>query len=291
MTVTSEYTHQAGQAKIGCLPLLRSGAASLSLYLRHNSRKAEEWEKRTLTYPDGAEEVTIVPVRTLNAWTGGGSRLQPAPHDGHARRDYREEGAARAKRKVRRVARMYDLRVMWTVTFPGEGVHDYETAYQAISTYLHYHCPVAGWWGLAVAEYHPGGHGFHWHLLCRRAVSRRELAVLQLSWTKYLRDCGLGTGLRDGGLVRHHIKRFGCARHAAAYAAKYVGKTFDQGNVPEGRQRYLRAEGLELPTPTMTTYPSAIDALASLSHPLGWRRFFDGRPKGHPFLWILIESP
>jgi len=82
----------------------------------------------------------------------------------------------RARSNVRRKCRYYGLSVMVTLAFPSEGVHDYNRALRLVQDFIHDHGSVLhlnGKW-LAVPELHPGGHGWHWHILVAQNTARRN---------------------------------------------------------------------------------------------------------------------
>lgn len=162
------------------------------------------------------------------------------------RRRAREERSAsecarRARSNVRRLCRSYGLRYMVTLTFPGAGVHDYDRALQLVQDFIHDHGEAlhCGREWLAVPERHPGGHGWHWHVLVPERFTKPGLKALRTGWTEFLRRRGMPP---SGGarFVRIDVKRFGDAERAAMYAAKYVGKAFESGEREKGRKRYLR---------------------------------------------------
>lgn len=207
-------------------------------------------------------------------------------------RDVAAESAGRARRKVVRLARYNRLVNMWTATFPGEGIHDYETAYQLIAGFIH---DKGDWFRErgyeAVPELHPGGHGWHWHVLFNGPrMPRNVLMGLQRRWTAYVRAHAEIPGWEGQGLVRHHVKRWASERVAGRYAGKYVAKSVGEG-LCSGRHRYLRGEGLALPEASTSLHLSWLDALAAVPRiPLAWTVFYDGRPDS-PFLWLSCDPP
>lgn|GEM_PF-3316938 len=158
------------------------------------------------------------------------------------------ECARRARCRVRRLCRQYGLDHMVTLTFPGAGVRAYDSALRLLQDFIHDHGAVLhleGAW-LAVPELHPGGHGWHWHVLVSRRFSKIELVVLRTAWTECLRRRGMAP---SGGaeFARIDVKRWADAARAAAYAAKYAGKSFDGDDRQKGRKRYLIPRGLDVP--------------------------------------------
>jgi len=306
VTPLPEYTHSPARPEPPCFALIRPGVEPrprLSSYLLHNS-EGPRWRLSERGYPDGGREWSITPVRPESCdFPTTQSEALPARTDGartatseqiadRPPRDYARESAARARRTVYRLGRHGAMRNMYTLTFPGEGVHDYGTAYKLVSGFIR---DKGGWLRergyLAVAELHPRGHGWHWHVLFRGPrMPRPVLIALQRHWTAYVRSHAEIAGWDGRSLVRHHVKRWSSARVASRYAGKYVAKNVGEGLAP-GRQRYLRAEGLELPPAGVSYHPSWLDCLGAIpSSPHFWHRLFDGRPDA-PFLYVSWEPP
>lgn len=158
------------------------------------------------------------------------------------------ECARRARSRVRRLCRQYGMRYMVTLTFPGEGVHDYDRALRLVQDFIHDHGELLYrdrrvW--LAVPELHPGGHGWHWHILVPRRYSKAALLALRVGWTEFLRRRDMPP---SGGAIytRIDVKDWREPRRAAGYAAKYVGKMFESDSREKGRKRYLRPRGLDV---------------------------------------------
>jgi hypothetical protein len=165
-------------------------------------------------------------------------------------------------------------------------VHEYDVAYRLLSGWLHKHGRL--WFPeyLAVPELHPGGHGWHWHLLHSNRPSKHQLHQLRQSWSRYLARHGYAA---PGQTVQVHLKHHASARLAANYAAKYVGKSLDSGAVGPGRHSYLRSEGLSVVRPRLTYVPCLDDAVKVLEG-LGWF-FIDGRTLPGQLLFVWGESP
>ncbi|MBK5211604.1 MAG: hypothetical protein JJE36_04745 [Coriobacteriia bacterium] len=146
----------------------------------------------------------------------------------------------RAKTKVRRICRYYGLSVMVTLTFPGKGVHDYDEALHYVQKFINDHGSALYLDGVyvAVPELHPKGHGWHWHVLVHRRFTLEEKEWLDWQWTLFLERKGMKV---SGGakFVRINLKDFKNARSGAAYASKYIGKTFDSDERLKNRKRYL----------------------------------------------------
>lgn len=301
-----EYIRSADRPKPPCFELIERGVAGrspLSLYLLHNSEEPR-WQLSERVYPDKGREWSITPIHaengdfptrrgeTLTARRDGARTAKNEQIADRPPRDYAAESAARARRTVSRLGRYCEMVNMYTLTFPGEGVHDYGGAYKLVSGFVR---DKGGWLRargyLAVAELHPRGHGWHWHILFRGPrMPRHILMDLQRAWTAYLADHVEIPGWDGKSLARHHVKRWHSARMASRYAGKYVAKNVGDGLAP-GRQRYLRSEGLALPPAGVSFHPSWLAALGAIPlSPLLWDRLYDGRPAA-PFLWVSFDPP
>ena len=207
-----------------------SRKSSLSSYWGHNS---PVWSLSWVDYPDGGREVGAVRV-----YPGRVVSRQVRSRTGK----YRERGARRARREVVRRARYYGLRYMWTFTFPGEGVHDYVRAAGLFAEWMRKH--GERWFRgdyLTVMEWHPGGHGWHVHVLSSRRPPLVWLVRMRMSWTLFLKRRGMAP---SGGarVVRVHVKDWGTGYAAGRYAGKYVAKDFER--VPVGHRRFRCGYGV-----------------------------------------------
>ena len=200
------------------------------------------------------------------------------------------ESERRARTRVRRIVRTYGLRFMVTLTFPGDGIHDYDAALRLFQDFMHDHGDVLhrGRVWVAVPELHPKGHGWHWHVLVARRFPRAKLDGLRRSWTDCLGRRGI---LPSGGatFVRIDVKAWGSAAKAAAYASKYISKTFGQGHIGKGRHRFLCAQGA-IVAARMFTAPS-LDWVEGQVRRIESARVYvadacDGRP---PMVWAGWE--
>ena len=112
------------------------------------------------------------------------------------------ESVRRARSRVRRILRYYDLTYMVTLTFPGGGVHEYDRALHFLQDFVHDHGELVRLDGkyVAVPELHPGGHGWQ---LARPGVPSLHA----------LRACFPAAGL-DGlpRSARHCSERWGSLR-------------------------------------------------------------------------------
>lgn len=145
----------------------------------------------------------------------------------------------RAQAAVRRIVTEHRLVRMWTLTLAeatsaeqrGEVVHKVQLFVKRVRRRFR----RIKW--LAVLEWHPGGHGWHVHMVVDRFVPKELVGDL---W---------GWGFVDTRLIRPkgEATSASAARKAAQYVAKYLGKGEGEHEQPpheRGDQRYLRAEGL-----------------------------------------------
>jgi hypothetical protein len=152
----------------------------------------------------------------------------------------RREAARRAAVMVRRLATEHGLSRMWTLTV-ADGAIAKDRAAVAELVHLFSKRMARRWrhlkW-LAVLEPHPGGHGYHVHMLVSQYIPKE---LVREVWGHGHTDVRLitGRGVKD--------PRSG-ARRAAGYAAKYMAKEFDGQDVPRGTHRYLRREGMDITT-------------------------------------------
>jgi len=219
-----------------------------------------------IEYPDGGGELygvatgrggkpqsgeySEIALRHREEHTKGPVKAAELARERQVKRAERSEAecARRARSRVRRLCRQYGLDHMVTLTFPGEGVKAYDRALRLLQDFIHDHGAVLhleGAW-LAVPELHPGGHGWHWHVLMSRRFKKPELLALRVGWTEFLRRRGM---VPSGGAeyARIDVKAWKDAARAAAYAAKYAGKGFEGDDRQKGRKRYLIPRGLDVP--------------------------------------------
>jgi hypothetical protein len=135
----------------------------------------------------------------------------------------------RAKTKVRRIYRYYELRVMVTLMFPGEGVHDYDQALLYVQKFINDRGSALHLGGVyvAVPELQPKGHGWHLHVLIHRRFTLKEKEWLDWQWTLLLKRKGMKVS-GCAKFARINLKDFKNARSGAAYASKYINKTFER---------------------------------------------------------------
>ena len=148
------------------------------------------------------------------------------------------EAARRAQTAVRRLVTEHRLVRMWTLTQRDETAADDRPMVvrrvQAFTRRVRARWPKLRW--LAVLEWHPGGHGWHVHMVVDRFVPKAVLADL---W---------GWGFVDARriAVRGDSTTMAATRKAAAYVAKYVAKDPAPGAPAHvsGDHRYLRPLGM-----------------------------------------------
>jgi hypothetical protein len=262
-----------------------------------------------IEYPDGGGELFGVASGTSGRRKSSGSnlaewrqRVRDERECGHERADelaaerrlpHEERSAAecarRAKSRVRRLCRSYGLDHMVTLTFPGHGVHEYNYALRLVQDFVHDHGEAIhrgrGKW-LAVPELHPGGHGWHWHVLVDGRFSKTELEKLRVEWTEFLRR----REMRPSGgatYVRIDVKGFKNASTAASYAAKYVAKGFGGDDRQKGRKRFLRPQGLDVAV--QRGWASALDEVREAIEQIGPDVVFESGGtedwRGPPMVW------
>ncbi len=146
----------------------------------------------------------------------------------------RQEAERRARTKTRRYCTANKLFRMSTLTYRGDGQHDYRQMCEDVRRFM-VRLRNTQWRGKAfpylwVAELHPGGHGWHVHLLLPRYVLKERLAEI---W---------GHGFVDPIKISTKGNEAAACRVAASYVAKYVSKAYE--TVPN-RNRYKCAEGYQ----------------------------------------------
>lgn len=217
---------------------------------------------RLFIYPDGTNELVATERIFQPQPDTRARRRRPRRIDGERTAESEERGARRAATAVRRYAKWNALDTMVTLTFPGNGVHGYDQAYSLVSGFIHKHGQLLhdGPY-VAVPELHSGGHGFHFHILVSREFSTCDLDRMREGWTAYLARRGIHP---SGGArwVRVNVRR-GEPAVFARYAAKYVTKTFAEGEIEAGRQRYLTGQGHQ-PRPRTRWFACPEDVVAFL---------------------------
>jgi hypothetical protein len=149
-----------------------------------------------------------------------------------------EEAARRARGKLRRYCAANVLNRHATLTYGPPGCvdpallrADVAAFFRELRSELGAAFPYA--W---VAEWHPGGHGYHVHVAFGRYVPRGAIERAWgrgFFWIKLIGDLPVGSGSRRE------------ARVVAGYLAKYVSKSFEDARRPLGRHRYEVAQGFQ----------------------------------------------
>ncbi len=150
----------------------------------------------------------------------------------------RQMAGARARVTLRRYCTANRLNRLGDVTYAGEGCHDPRLLREQMGRFfidlrrLLGRGPFPYVW---VPEWHKTDHGLHAHFAVGQYVKR---SLIEQAWgrgfvhIKLLGDLPVGSTAVDE------------ARVAAKYLAKYVGKTFDEADVP-GLHRYEVAQGFQ----------------------------------------------
>ena len=164
-----------------------------------------------------------------------------------------QEAARRARAVIRRYCTHNRLSRLVTLTWRGEGCHDYDEMVRAVHAFveaLAYRLqrPIPYLW---VPELHKTGHGYHVHVAIGQYIAKDVLAEC---WAHGFVDVRL---LR--GPSGQHLKGEKAARRAAGYLAKYIGKS-TEGTVPKGRHRYDRARRDEYNPPVIECLAPTMEA-------------------------------
>jgi hypothetical protein len=171
------------------------------------------------------------------------------------------------------------MRWMVTFTFPGEGVHEYDKAFGLMARFIHRYRGVLGLnCYLVVAEEHPGGHGWHFHMLIPFRPNVGWINRCRVLWTEFLKRRGMPP---SGGAryTRIDVKEFDGPASAARYAAKYVTKTLVDR---PGRWSYRCSKGC-VARPAVVAFffadreSAVLELLRALSRPARfvWRSWVD----------------
>lgn len=189
--------------------------------------------------------------------------------------------------RMKRVARFNDLRLHITLTVPGEGVHEWRRMVKLMEKLMKE--TLKYWDGyLLVIELHPGGHGYHAHVLTRVGWDKRKLRRFRKAYNAFWVREGY---LEEGQNAIFRLVKHKSSRTGARYAAKYIGKSMSEGGRPPGAHRYLRKQGMHGPTARVTHYYTLEEAVAAmdLQNASAWRVLEDdyGRPFG---IWAEHES-
>jgi hypothetical protein len=204
---------------------------------------------------------------------------------------------------------MNACRYMLTLTFGSEGEHDRLTAAKLVRTWIRDAHTGSSWLRgcyVIVPELHPGGHGWHMHIL---TPNRIPIERVRSSWTRFLAARGYSS---PTGRIRCHAKDWGSSRHAAAYASKYVTKasngrsaTQNEQNidcleahtvVPGGTHRYFKGDRTSEAVAVRESLPVwSVEHLGRVltlyGVPEDARRFVEHRPDdGFPMVYCAWED-
>jgi hypothetical protein len=167
------------------------------------------------------------------------------PDEGASRRS----ACNRAKVRVRRYCVSNRLNRLVTLTYAGAGCYDADQVAKDVHAFMvrlrseMKLAPKERFPYLWVRELHPGGHGYHVHMIVGRFI---HYDLIERAW-------GLGqTNVRKirpqeaPGRPSSQGHR-AVARSAAAYVQKYVAKSFqDEPTVPKGSHRYDCGQGFQI---------------------------------------------
>ncbi len=186
------------------------------------------------------------------------------PDPGRAAR----EAARRAAVQVRRLVAEHKLTRLWTLTLRDSTLpEDRPVVVSKLQVFLRRmqrEVPDLVW--LAVLEWHPGGHGWHIHMVVDRWVPR---ALVERVWGHGFIDCRR-ISVRGDSSSRQATSK------AASYIAKYVSKDPAPGAPPHvsGNHRYYRPLGLAV---TELVAEGSYEEMVALA----WTYF----PAGVGWLW------
>ena len=173
-----------------------------------------------------------------------------------------EEGARRARTRVRRYGAANRLNRLGTLTYRGEGCHDPVRLRADLAGFfreLREGLDAGPFPYVWVPQWHPGGHGLHAHFAVGRFVPR---SLIEDCWghgfvhIKLLGNLPVGSG------------ELAEARLAARYLAGYAGRDLGDERRPAGLHRYEVAQGFQ-PERVLCYGPSALDAIERASRLMG----------------------
>ena len=194
------------------------------------------------------------------------------------------EAARRARTRLRRYCAANRLNRLGTLTYAGAGIHDPVKARGDIATFFRSLRSGIGGRPLPYAwvpEWHPGGHGLHFHFAVGRFIKRSHI---ESAWghgfvhIKLLGDLPVGSGALEE------------ARRAARYLSKYVAKGMD-GDDLGGLHRYDVAQGFQ-PEVERIVAPTADEAIEIASERMGsapsitWQSRQEVEWHGPPARWV-----
>lgn len=166
---------------------------------------------------------------------GGRRPEKPKAGQGVDRERSEAEAVRRASTTIRRLCTEHGLRRMWTLTCSEEwATHDRAVVRGYVRRLAERlsKLNVVAW--VAVGELHPGGHGWHVHLVIDRWLPKHVIAA---AW---------GRGFVDARYIRSSDGDRAGSRRAAHYVAKYVSKDAESDDRRMGDHRYWRAQGMAI---------------------------------------------
>lgn len=180
----------------------------------------------------------------------------------------RREAARRAGVEVRRLVAEHRMTRMWTLTLRNATLPEDRPMVvellQRFTRRLRLELPHVTW--LAVLEWHPGGHGWHIHIVVNKFVAKWKVQDLWLHGFVDLRRISV----KGDSSSRQAVSK------AASYLAKYVTKDPPEGapaHAP-GDHRYFRPLGLSV---TELVAEGSYEEMVALA----WQYF----PAGVGWMW------
>lgn len=188
-----------------------------------------------------------------------------------------EEARRRAGVQVRRLVAEHKLTRMWTLTLRDQTLPEERPIVvlklQQFLRRVRLELPQVVW--LAVLEWHPGGHGWHIHIVVNRFVPKQWISA---NWKHGFVDVRR-ISVKGDSSSRQAVSK------AASYLAKYVTKEPPAGTPPHvpGDHRYLRPLGLglteliaegsyeEMVALAWTYFPTGVGWLWHSQSDSGWR--------------------
>ena len=212
-----------------------------------------------LTIRPKCGEATMIAMIPRRESTGL-SRPDPERAQSEARR--------RAAVQVRRFVAEHKLTRMWTLTLakatlPEDRPRVVELL-QRFTRRVRLELPHVVW--LAVLEWHPGGHGWHIHMVVDKYVAKPKLQEMWIHGFVDVRRISV----KGDSSSRQAVSK------AASYLAKYISKPAPAGAPPHspGDHRYLRPLGLSI---TELVAEGSYEEMCALA----WEYF----PAGVGWLW------
>ncbi len=199
------------------------------------------------------------PIRRRSRTEPGSSLAGPGAAEPFA--EPCERSVRRSRRRVKLWCADQHATRLVSLTYAGEGQRSWAGVVEDVARFrrrLRVSYPEAA--VLTMAEWHPGGHGWHVHAALTVYVPQ---ALLRRCWGQ-------------GGAHVERFKKSGTgavdARKLGRYVAKYLGKDADGGRRPSGSHAYEVTEGQLLGVWVSGLGPDGVRAalLALLGGPLGY---------------------